>query len=141
MGNVLSMAISKLNYEDIQFIISNKSTLLVNTLNSNKQDCLIRGSMPADQEVEQLNKFLKSGNTDVRIIVYGENSSDDSIIKKYKQLTSLGFCNVHVYVGGLFEWLLLQDIYGDELFPTTKKENDILKFKGKKVLDLRLIEN
>jgi hypothetical protein len=37
---------------------------------------------------------------------------------------------LYVYIGGLFEWLLLQDIYGDEEFPTTAKIIDILKYKG-----------
>jgi hypothetical protein len=30
----------------------------------------------------------------------------------------------------MFEWLLLQDVYGDKEFPTEKK-GDILKFIGK----------
>ena len=29
----------------------------------------------------------------------------------------------------MFEWLCLQDIYSSDLFPTTKKELDILKYK------------
>jgi hypothetical protein len=41
----------------------------------------------------------------------------------------LGFRNVCVYSGGMFEWLLLQDIYGATSFPTTSKELDILKYK------------
>ena len=139
MGNSLSL--SKLNFEDIQFIINNQSTLLINTLNINKQKCLIKGTLTADCEVETLNSYLNQGKADVRIIIYGENSSDDSIIKKFKQLTSLGFTNVHVYTGGMFEWMLLQDIYGSELFPTTLKEEDILQFKGKKTLGLRLIRD
>jgi hypothetical protein len=138
MGNTHS--ICKVNYEDIQYIIVNKSALLINTLDCNKQDCLIKESLTANSEVETLNLYLTNGTSDIRIIIYGENSSDDSIIKKFKQLTSLGFTNVYLYVGGLFEWLLLQDIYGYELFPTTKKERDILKFKGKKVLGIKLIE-
>jgi hypothetical protein len=36
---------------------------------------------------------------------------------------------VKVYFGGMFEWLLLQDVYGSDSFPTTSKEIDILKFK------------
>jgi len=36
---------------------------------------------------------------------------------------------VHIYPGGIFEWLLLQDIYGDDMFKTTSKELDILKYK------------
>ena len=41
----------------------------------------------------------------------------------------LGFKNIYVYPGGMFEWLLLQDIYGDDLFQTTSKIQDILKYK------------
>ena len=43
----------------------------------------------------------------------------------------LGFTNIYIYAGGLFEWLCLQDIYGSSSFPTTKKELDILKYKQK----------
>ena len=32
-------------------------------------------------------------------------------------------------MGGIFEWLLLQDIYGDDQFKTTSRELDILKYK------------
>jgi hypothetical protein len=44
-------------------------------------------------------------------------------------------------MGGLFEWLMLQDIYGKELFPTTKKELDLLKFKPPPILNICLLEN
>ena len=59
-----------------------------------------------------------------------EKNSDDTVFKKYEQLTKLGFLNIHIYPGGLFEWLLLQDIYGNDLFKTTNIEKDILKFGG-----------
>ena len=29
----------------------------------------------------------------------------------------------------MFMWLLLQDIYGDDMFPTTNKCIDLLKYK------------
>jgi enhancing lycopene biosynthesis protein 2 len=45
-----------------------------------------------------------------------------------------------VYTGGLFEWLLLQDIYGTQEFLTTKKELDLLKFKPNKILNISLLE-
>ena len=48
---------------------------------------------------------------------------------KYKQLLSLGFTNVSIYIGGMFEWLLLQEIYGEAPFPTTCHELDLLKYK------------
>ena len=74
-----------------------------------------------------INHLLKT-NKNVNIIIYGMNCNDESIYKKYSQLMNLGFVNIGVYVGGMFEWLLLQDVYGEELFPTTSKELDILKF-------------
>ena len=44
-------------------------------------------------------------------------------------MIELGFEEVYLYPGGLFEWLCLQDIYSDDNFKTTMKELDILKFK------------
>jgi hypothetical protein len=41
----------------------------------------------------------------------------------------LGFENVYIYRGGMFEWLLLQDIYGFDEFQTTSKITDLLKYK------------
>jgi hypothetical protein len=49
--------------------------------------------------------------------------------RKQMQLKKMGFRNVFVYLGGLFEWLLLQDIYGKLEFPTTSKQTDLLQYK------------
>ena len=70
----------------------------------------------------------------INIVIYGENCTDSKVIEKYNQLYKLGLTNLYVYIGGLFEWLLLQDIYGDEEFPTTSKIVDILKYKGKSLI-------
>jgi hypothetical protein len=40
----------------------------------------------------------------------------------------------------MFEWLLLQDIYGAAEFPTTKKELDLLKYKPSQLLNIALLE-
>ena len=69
------------------------------------------------------------------------NSCDNSLIKKYNKLNKLGFSQIYVYPGGIFEWLLLQDIYGEDSFPTTKKELDILKYKGNSFKNLLQITN
>ena len=63
------------------------------------------------------------------------NNNDESVIRKYKQLVSLGFQNIYIYLGGMFEWLLLQDIYGNDNFPTTSRELDIMKYKPSKKND------
>ncbi len=130
MGNTNS--VKKINFEDMQDMIIDKNTIIVNTLDVSKQDCLIKKTILAQDEVEIINNLLKT-NYATRVVIYGMNSADDTIVRKYNQLTSLGLINVVVYPGGLFEWLLLQDIYGNESFPTTKKELDILKYKGKKL--------
>jgi len=139
MGNSQSM--QKINYEDVQYVIRNSEAhLLINTLNENEQDCLIPNTIGIHKEVDLINNLIKNGNKQVKIIVYGRNCNDEKIYSKYNQLNSLGFYNVYIYTGGLFEWLMLQDIYGSNDFPTTKKEIDILKFKPNKLLNIQLLE-
>jgi len=139
MGNTQS--IQKINFEDLQYVIQNPELfLLINTLNETEQHCLLINTMDTNQEVEIINRYLKNGNKNIKIIVYGKNCNDEKIYTKYNQLKSLGFYNVFIYAGGLFEWLMLQDIYGDNEFPTTKKEIDILKYKPSKVLNIQLLE-
>jgi hypothetical protein len=70
----------------------------------------------------------------VMIIVYGKNSTDITILHKYEQLVKLGFTNVHIYTGGIFEWMLLYEIYGKDLFKITQYEIDILRYRPKSVL-------
>ena len=138
MGNTQS--IPRINFEDIQFSIKNRdTTIIINTLPNTIQDCLIKNTIPSYQEEEIVNSIIKTGRKDIKIIIYGKNSNDDTVYKKYQQLIQLGFYNVYIYTGGLFEWMLLQDIYGAEDFPTTKKELDILKFKGNRVLGVGLL--
>jgi hypothetical protein len=108
-------------------------------LSEKEQECLISTTMNIDRETELINKFLTTGNKQVKIIIYGKNCNDESITTKYQQLSSLGFYNLYIYTGGLFEWLLLQDIYGEKEFPTTKKEINLLRFKANKVLGVPLL--
>ena len=139
MGNSQSM--QKVNFEDIQYVLKNNEThLLINTLLESEQGCLIPNTISPKKEEELINKFLKNGKKNIKIIVYGKNCNDEEIYKKYNQLYSLGFYNTYIYTGGLFEWLMLQDIYGNAEFPTTSKELDLLKYKSPKILDIRLLE-
>jgi hypothetical protein len=124
-----NQSIQKCNFEDIQNIIhKNNKFILINTLPRDNQDCLITGTINIDKEESVINSLLNT--KDITIFIYGKNGNDQTIYKKYIQLNSLGFTNIFVYCGGLFEWLCLQDIFGDEEFPTTKKELDILKYKA-----------
>lgn len=139
MGN--SQSTQKINFEDLQFVLKNpESHILINTLHLLEQDCLIPNTINASQEEALFNKLIKAGNKNVKIIIYGRNCNDENIYKKQNQLTSLGFYNVYIYTGGMFEWMLLQDIYSNVEFPTTKKELDILKFKPNKSLNISLLE-
>jgi hypothetical protein len=98
-------------------------------------------TVPIDKEEIIINKLLNSNMIEkITIIIYGKNCNDELLDKKYTQLINLGFKNIYIYSGGLFEWILLQDIYGNDLFPTTIKQSDILKFKPNKVLNISLIE-
>jgi hypothetical protein len=140
MGNSQS-SIQKISFEDIQYVIkNNENHLLINTLNETDQMCLIKNTISVQQEVEIINRLIQSSNQQIKIIIYGANCNDEKIYTRYNQLNTLGFYNVFIYVGGLFEWLLLQDIYGTQEFPTTSKTNDILKYKPSKLLNVRLLE-
>ena len=139
MGN--SQSIQKINYEDVQYVIQkSENHILINTLNESEQECLIQNTINIHKEVELINRLIKNGNTRVKIIIYGRNCNDDKLYAKYNQFYSLGFYNVYVYMGGLFEWLMLQDIYGTNEFPTTKRELDILKYKPNKLLNVHLLQ-
>ncbi len=140
MGNSQSSSI-KINYEDVQFITKNPDGhLLINTLSTIEQTCLIINTININNEENIINTCIKRGAKDIKIVIYGKNSNDENLYNKYSQLTSLGFYNVYIYTGGLFEWLMLQDIYGEKEFPTTKRELDILKFKPNKVINIPLLE-
>ena len=132
MGNANSInvitTIKKFNFEDVQLARMNKNNIIINTLPEDNQSCIIPGTININDEVTILNNYLNS-NKAIQIIIYGKNNNDTKIFLKYKQLTDLGFTNVVIYAGGMFEWLLLQEIYSDDNFPTTEKEIDILKFK------------
>jgi len=139
MGN--SQSIQKINYEDIQYIIKNpEGVALINVLGVSEQDCLIPSTIGINKEIELINECIKTHHKNIKIVIYGRNCNDEKMYEKYSQLTSLGFYNIYIYAGGIFEWLMLQDIYGKSEFPTTKNELDILKFKPRKLLNIKLLE-
>ena len=136
-----SQSIQKINFEDVQNVIKNPEThLLINTLPDSEQMCLIPNTMPPRQEETIINNLLQKRTKQVRIIIYGRNANDDKLYEKYQQLIKLGFYNVYIYPGGLFEWLMLQDIYGFGEFPTTSKQLDFLKYKPRQLLNVGLLQ-
>lgn len=131
-----STNMNKANFEDVQYAIQHsKDFIIINTLSITDQDCLILGTITAYQEEKIINDIISRIDVpDKRVIIYGRNASDNSPEKKYKQLQNLGIIEIAIYSGGLFEWLLLQDIYGNKAFPTTSttKNIDLLRYKGEK---------
>lgn len=136
MGNEIS--ISKIGYEDVQYAIKN-GYLIINTLPLNKQSCLIKNTINYNDEERVINDLINNGDSNACIIIYGENSLDESTFSKCKKLIQFGFLNIHIYVGGVFEWLLLQDIYGFDNFPTIGRELDLLKFRANMKIDKKYL--
>jgi hypothetical protein len=139
MGN--TQTVQKIGFEDVQIVIKNPETyFLINTLSDAEQQCLIINTVNISQEELLVNKYLQT-NKQIKIVIYGKNNVDETVFKKQQQLVSLGFVNVYIYIGGLFEWLILQDIYGTSEFPTTKKELDFLKYKPRPILNIQMLTN
>lgn len=137
MGNGIASYIQDfpnivVHFKQVQKAISQPHTyILLNTLPENEQDCLIQSTILAAVEQDMINDLLKQKKLKTRIIIYGKNNQDISVYTRYKQLYSLGFTNTSIYIGGLFEWVCLQDIYDDESFPTTSKVDDLLRYGGR----------
>ena len=90
--------------------------ILLNTLPLNRQSYLIKGTLPGLEESVKMNEYLYK-NKNIPVILYGLDCNDTSVLKKFAQLKTLGFMNVSIYRGGLFEWSMLQEVYGSN-FPT-----------------------
>ena len=124
----------KIGYHDVQQLLHNTNYYIINTLPPNEQGCLIKNTLSTIEEPQVINECISKYNFKKSIIVYGKNCSDSSADTKAEQLIKLGFKNVYLYGGGLFEWLLLQDIYGNDLFPTIGNTDDILKYKAPRLI-------
>ena len=131
MGN--NLTIFRVNFEKVKDIINDNNYIIISTLPQNKQDILIKNTISIHDEETIINNLLRT-NKNKKILIYAENSSDVSLVNKYNQLNKLGFNNIFLYIGGLFEWLLLNEVYGNDQFEIFNKSNaiiiDILKFKG-----------
>ena len=128
--------INKIGFEDIKYSLEHPNNyIIINTMSISEQSCLIKNTISIHTEENVINDLIDNYETKkTKIIIYGTNSTDETVEYKYKQLVSLGFTNVYVYLGGLFEWVILQDIYGFDEFPTTQTVVDILKWKPSKII-------
>jgi len=140
-SNLFQKKYQFIGFEDVLYSLKNKDKfIIINTLNHNEQNVLICNTLPSTEEESIINSIIQKKNISaITIIIYGKNYNDSSVEAKYDKLIECGFKDVAIYKGGLFEWLLLQDIYGKNNFPTSGKEIDILKFKPLKTFGNHLI--
>ena len=135
MGNSLRIKPTSqfVNFEFVLNVIKNhdENVIIINTLPVSLQHCLIQSTIDATTESEIINQLIENDKKDVCIIIYGKTHTDLTVHEKYSQLTQYGFSDIRIYLGGMFEWLLLQDIYGKEEFPTSGKDvlMDMLCYK------------
>jgi hypothetical protein len=129
--------VKKVGFDDVLFVIKHPAEyILINTLPANEQGTLITGTLPFHKEEEKINGIIEKREFGRwKIVIYGKNTTDSTVETKYRQLRGFGFMDVYVYYGGLFEWAMLQDIYGRDFFElsvvgTEKRVAiDILKWK------------
>ncbi len=134
LNGIFKRKIQKASFEDVQTTMKKpESYLLINTMSETEQDCLITHTLYYKNETNIINDLMNRGDlSSKKIVIYGKNANDESIESKYHQICGLGFIDVFVYPGGIFEWLCLQDIFGDDEFPTTTTQLDILKYRPSK---------
>jgi len=120
-------------FEDVLQIISSSqgNAVIIHTLDEGDQSVLIKGTLTAKEEEQWMDKYLAGELTnEYTFLIYGRHSCDDGPRRKRNQLMSMGISDVYIYSGGLFEWLLLQDIYGEPEFPTRgEKPKDLLRYR------------
>jgi hypothetical protein len=122
-----------LSFEDVLLFLEKPQRMyLLNTLPLSDQACLIQGTIEGQNEEEIVNAMLtgtEPQNTDRYLIVYGRHGLDPSPERKCRKLRSLGLSRLGIYKGGLFEWLLLQEVFGETMFPSSSRCTDLLKYR------------
>jgi len=134
MGNANS--IQRINFEDLQ-VAQAKGWVIINTLPATEQNVLISSTTLCNDEIRVVELAIKRKEP---IVVYGRHCNDETIYSKYTQIKQLGG-QVYLYTGGLFEWILLQDIYTRVKFPCTGLSDttvDLLKYKPCNILNINL---
>lgn len=123
---------NKIGFDDVYLYITSldNNIVLINTLLIEEQNILIKNTIPSNGEENIINESLLLYEPKI-IILYGKNCLDSTMETKYNQLIQLGYLrnNLYIYYGGLFEWCLLQDVYGDSNFPTTNQVVDFFKYR------------
>jgi hypothetical protein len=126
MGQIYS-SYQHYTFKELQKKIDNHKGefILLNTLPIQEQNYLIKGTVNAVLENDFINGLVKK-DRNKEIIIYGRDHHDMRVIEKYNKLKKIGFTKIFIYFGGIFEWSLLQEIYGVQNFQTDGNVNDPL---------------
>ena len=129
MGNTTSLYSLHCKYNIIQDYVCipenyciefGEKIYLITVMNKNDTKKFIKGTTPVNEEESIINQVIKQNKMDeVTIIIYGKDACDQRVYTKAKQMLELGFKRTRIYTGGMFEWSLLLELYGDENFPTS----------------------
>jgi len=120
MSSILFKApVSNIGFDDILVALKDKTRyIFISTMPVDMQNALIPNTIPCSDEATTINRIMDEFNTaKYTLIVYGKNACDTDPSKKYEQLWNLGFSDIHIFPGGMFEYILLNDMYGEKLFP------------------------
>ncbi len=99
-------------------VLSSNPTILIHAMKIEDEHILIHKTLTATEEVDKINLLISEHNFEQNIIIYGYSHMDlQALLLKKQKLHAYGFDNVFIYLGGMFEWLLLRDVYGEIEFP------------------------
>ena len=65
MGNMNS--INRINFKDVQYAIAS-NMVIINTLDINNQDCLIKNTLKPEDEINVINDIIQKGRFDQKIL-------------------------------------------------------------------------
>ena len=120
----------RISFSEMQRYTSPGSdSIIISTLPLDKQHCLIPNTISPKDEEKIINALI-TNNKRANIIVYGTNCNDSTVDIKHKQLIGLGLTCAKIYTGGMFEWLLLQEVYGADAFPSIGTELDLFLYQS-----------
>ena len=70
----------KISFEDMQLIISTpKEYVIINTLISNEQHCLIKNTISYQTEEKVINEYINQYDFNPKFVIYGKNTNDKKI--------------------------------------------------------------
>lgn len=103
--------------------------ILITTIKNTYNIPLIKGTLTPEKEEYAINKLIEKKNNSIKgIIIYGMNNQDISVIEKYKQLLKFNITSIYIYIGGLFEWTLLNKQHPNVFKLENEKENESFNY-------------